>query len=255
MLGVASALIFVNQGWATDITGQTNGWMIHGSLKVEEASKYIAFRVDRALATTPVLQTTLSLELPADVFLEVFDSHAWSDRKDQRLGNELDLAIGKRFRLGRWCLSPAFRWMNEPSLGQWGAEDIAVFSGYLTGDFRPCRSYLIRPEALIEWMAHPDVIERHGTAVTRVGMIQVWKDPIDIPLLDLRCRTSAARDSGWGKNDPAGVFFQLDGGLDWTVGSHILCTLPGLKVIAPLTSCHDGRRTQSAVLASLKYSF
>ena len=82
-------------------------------------------------------------------------------------------------------------------------------------------------------------------------------EPFGLSCLTLQNKLAIAWDGGLYKNDPNGVFLQIESGLQWKISPKATLTFPGVKAFVQLShGIHDGRQdAKGAFFAGVGYRF
>lgn len=231
-------------------------WKPTGFLSTSFYDKYIAARINRELTSTPVIWSEAYVNLPKGFFTDFWMSNGLDDSKfSSNFGDEIDMTLGWKGKFEGWDVKFAVLYMDIVPLGTIGSgKDVIDYAAFLSPGEYTFGKHTFRPEWRMEWMSDADDIEA-GAAILMPNITHTWKEPLDIKSLCWINQYRVAWDSGFRGNDSSGVFFQVDGGLQWRITKDITWMMPGYRIIMPLDDPTDGREFKVAIMTGIQWNF
>ena len=216
---------------------------------------YLSYRTERAMTRTPVIQSDITgTHIPSGIWFQNWGSYSFSDAAAQKYGNQIDLAIGRKWTMGDFKMNAALRYMDFASVGELTSPDVISVMLDMRRDYAIAADHTISPELYLEWLGCPNQLP-NGTPFVQIGISHVWKTPFGLKPLTIEHRHWLAWDDGFNANKPDGLMYRIDAGFNWRITPKLEFVFPGLRFETPVIDAHDGRKTDKAVLGGIRYSF
>ena len=247
------AMIALSLVYGNAQTISTNQWEPHGFVSVKAYDHYQSSRLGSSLTRTPVIWSEAEFLLPKGFYINSFGSYSISEAPDQKMGNQIDLVLGKRWKLSdlkELKLDFGVRYSNVAPLGEWINGDLVYINLVISRDFVLSPHHTIRPSIYSEWMSCIDAYDR-GALIEKLGFTHIWKAPFGIKSLSFVSCNFFSYAGQFGKMQE-GVFFWSDVSFNWRVTPKLELVLPGCRFIKDM----DGTREDNkSLMAGARLTF
>ncbi len=227
------------------------------SLSATYNDGYLATRISRLLTTEPSIWYQMNMKWKSGLYFSWLEIHGVDDT-DWSSGpaDETQVTVGHEWKIGNFDLKTEATLINIHPIEDWFNHDRLSLDLYLSRTFKFDwnGSHLLTPEIRTIWFADTNFIGK-GVPVIMPSITHKWNNPLGVGHSAIQTKATLAWDGGLYKNDAQGIFFHLDSGLQWKTGN-LTVTLPGIKLISPLTQTDDGRdKSHNLFYCGVKYDF
>ncbi len=207
-------------------------------------SSYLASRINRQITPDASIWYAANLKWKSGLYLTWLEIHGvndldWStdatDESQATLGYGWK-AKGLDFKLETTLINihPIEDWFNHDRL----SFDLYASKSF---EFEAWGHHTVIPEFRALWFADTQNI-KGGVPIVIPSITDKWSKPFGLDYLTLQTKLAIAWDGGLYKNDPDGVFFQIESGFQWKISPKATLTLPGVKAFVPISNgINDGR--------------
>lgn len=242
------------------ITSKESCWKpTNITLDVRYQERFIAGRINRLLSDEPYMSLSLGAKWKTGWYFSWTEIHSlnnsdWSNGPD----DETHVLIGYAGKKKSWDYKIKITNINLHPTERWFDNDRIALDFYLSRNwkFGAQGEHSIMPEIRAFWFADTQQITS-GVPVFMASTTHKWSRPFGLDNLSMQTRVGIAWDGGFKRNDPDGVFAQVDTELNLRINECTTLSLIGWKMITPISHHNnDGRgNTHSTWWTGVKFSF